>query len=101
MAKVISKQKKIVKKSQNVQWNFPLNRTNLKYFGIGVAAILLGYALLATGLGGEYAAVEGQRWNNPMVIIGAPIVLVLGYCVIVPYSIFKIFKPENEDNSVE
>jgi len=75
------------KKSQ-VKWEFPLKRTNFLIAGIGLVAILIGYGLMSTGLGGDYAAVDGT-WNNPLAIVVAPIVLVIGYCVIIPFAIMK------------
>jgi hypothetical protein len=47
----------------------PPRRFRWKLFGIGMAAIVLGYVLLAA--------------NN---ITIAPVLLVLGYCVLVPLS---------------
>lgn len=75
----------------SVKWEFPLEKQNLIYFGIGLGVILLGYALMATGITEEPAKLNA-KWDNPFAVIIAPILLVLGYCVIIPYSIFKLFK---------
>jgi NADH:ubiquinone oxidoreductase subunit 6 (subunit J) len=53
--------------------------------------ILVGYALMTTGITEDPATVSG-KWNNPLAVIVAPILLILGYCVIIPYSIIKIFR---------
>jgi hypothetical protein len=54
----------------------PLDRQNFIILGIGVLVILAGYAAMLEG------AVEGFL---PLVV--APILLVIGYCVIVPVGI--------------
>lgn len=78
-------------KAPSVKWEFPLDRQNLIYFGVGIGVILLGYALMATGITEEPATLSG-KWNNPFAVIVAPVLLVIGYCVIIPYSIFKLFR---------
>lgn len=95
MAKQAQKAKKPIsprkgKKVQRVDWNFPLNRKNFMIIGIGMIVILLGYGAMATGLGDEYTAVDGN-WNNPLAISVGPLLLVIGYCVIIPYGIWKFF----------
>ena len=54
--------------------HLPLDRENLILFGVALAVIVLGYVFLARGS-----------------ITLAPILLVLGYCVLVPIAI--IFRP--------
>jgi hypothetical protein len=78
-------------KTQSVKWEFPLEKQNLIYFGIGLGVILLGYLLMATGITEDPATVSG-KWNNPLAVIVAPVLLILGYCVIIPYSIIKSFR---------
>lgn len=79
------------KKKAKVAWNFTLDNNNLKWFAIGVGVVILGYILLATGITEEPALPEG-KWNNPLAVNIAPILLVIGYCVIIPYAIIKSFK---------
>ncbi|MFN3194331.1 MAG: DUF3098 domain-containing protein [Chlorobiota bacterium] len=83
-------------KRSNVKWEFPLTRKNYIIAGIGLATIIVGYLLMSTGLGGEYAKVDGT-WNNPMAVTIAPLLLVIGYCVIIPMAIFKYF-PHGDSN---
>lgn len=84
-------------KSNKVNWEFPLNRKNLYILGIGVATILVGYLLMATGITDE-PAVESGKWNNVFAVSIGPILLVLGYCVIIPYGIWKFFgKTKSEE----
>jgi hypothetical protein len=84
--------------SSQTNWEFPFTKKNWMLLGLGILTILIGYGLMATGLGGEYAAVEG-KWNNPMAVSVAPVVLVIGYCVIIPYSIYNLFTDKNENEN--
>lgn len=79
------------RKKTAVEWNFPLNRNNLMIGIVGIAVILIGFLLMATGITEEPAVPDG-KWNNPMAVVVAPILLFIGYCVIIPYAIFKYFK---------
>ncbi len=94
MAKVV---RRPVKKKQKAMWQYPLERKNIKILGIGIAVIIIGYLLMLTGLSEEAATVNGT-WNNPFAVDVAPIILVIGYCVIIPYGILKSFG-KKEDHS--
>lgn len=48
--------------------------------GIGVAVIVVGFVLLAMGM---------NEWDNPLSVSVAPVVLVIGYCVIIPLAILR------------
>ncbi|MCX6148544.1 MAG: DUF3098 domain-containing protein [Candidatus Kapabacteria bacterium] len=86
-------------KVSNLQdWKFPLEKQNMMLFGLGLVVILIGYALMMTGLGSDYAGVDA-KWNNPLAVNVAPIVLVLGYCVIIPYSIYRHFDKSNSEQN--
>jgi hypothetical protein len=61
--------------------------------GLGIAVIVIGYILMGTGIADDPVNNEGV-WNSPMAVTIAPILLVLGYCVIVPFAIF--FRPKGE-----
>jgi len=103
MAKKIVKEKKerirsrksVLGAKKESKWNFPLGKKNMIYTLIGIGVILLGYALMATGMTEEAAIVDGT-WNNPWAISVAPMLLVLGYCVIIPFAILKFFKKEEK-----
>ena len=84
MAKVTTKAKKAPVK-QKKEMFFPFGKENFIIIGIGIVDIIIGYIFLAQG------PVDGF---SPMVI--APILLVLGYCVIIPYGILKKPKAEIE-----
>lgn len=89
---------KQVAKKTKVDWKFPMERKNWILFFIGLAVIVVGFLLMATGITQEPAVANG-KWNNPFAIVVAPILLVIGYCVIIPYAIIKYNKkdasPEN------
>lgn len=55
-------------------WSF--NKTNYQIFGIGLAIIIIGYLIMAAG---ETESVQSTKV--------APLVLVIGYCLMIPLSI--------------
>jgi uncharacterized membrane protein HdeD (DUF308 family) len=62
----------------------PFTQTNYQLFGLGIVVILLGYFALAQ------KPVDGF-WSLTL----APILLVVGYCVIIPVAIFYQKKDKN------
>lgn len=86
------------KQAPKVEWVFPFTKQNYIIAAIGLAVILLGYALMATGIT-EEPAIPNGKWNNPMAVTVAPILLVIGYCVIIPYAILKYFGKTDEPQS--
>ena len=58
--------------------SFPLEKDNFMLIGAGIVFIILGYFLMAQN------SVEGFV---PTVV--SPILLVIGYCVLIPYGILK------------
>ncbi len=81
-----------------VKWEFPLEKKDLIVIGVGIAVVLLGYLLMATGVTEEPALPNG-KWNNPFAVVVAPLLLVIGYCVIIPLGLIKFFSKKK--NSVE
>jgi len=69
-------------------WNFPWNKRQFILLGAGVAVIIAGFLLLATGMGGN--------WDSPLAVAVAPVVLVIGFCVVVPYAILSSGPPSGE-----
>ena len=78
-------------KKKTIQWKFPLNRKNFMAFAVGLGVILLGFILMSTGITEEAATPDGT-WNNVFAVSIAPILLVIGYCIIIPYAILKYYK---------
>ena len=73
MAKQDKKHKKTQKRQEPI---FHFERENLLLFGAGLLIIILGYIALAQG-----------PWNSFWSLTLAPILLVLGYCVVIPLSL--------------
>lgn len=77
------------KSSSNVRWSSPWTKSNYTILGVGVATIVVGFVLLATGIG---------QWDNPLAVDVAPVVLVAGYCIVVPYAIMRFSSAEARDD---
>ncbi len=75
MAKPI-RRKESAKRRATRDEHLPLGRENFVILGIGLAVIIIGYLAMLEG------SVEGFL---PLVL--APILLVLGYCIIIPVGI--------------
>lgn len=67
---------------------FPLEKENFIIIGIGIALLIIGYILMTEN------SVSGF-----MPTVAAPILLVLGYCVVIPYGILK--KPRSKAGRAE
>lgn len=72
-----------VKTKQQREFSFPLYKENFLIIGIGILFLIIGYIFMSEN------SVDGFL---PTVI--APIMLVIGYCVLIPYGILK--KPKSE-----
>ncbi len=74
MAKPVNKRES--KRKQVRETHLPLGKQNFMILGVGLLVILAGYLTMLTG------SVEGFL---PLVV--APILLVVGYCVLIPIGI--------------
>lgn len=83
-------------KKKEEKWDFPYVKKNFIIAGIGLIVIIAGYLLMSTGITEEPALTEGGKWNNPMAVTIAPILLIIGYCVIIPYALYKFFGKKEE-----
>jgi len=81
---------------KSVTWIFPLEKKNLIWLAVGLGVIVVGYILMASGITDEPALPKGT-WNNPIAISVAPVLLVIGYCVLIPLAILKLFKKEDKN----
>lgn len=61
--------------------SWDLTRNNYFLFGLGLLTITFGYILMATGETNSFRSVKF-----------APVILVIGYCIIIPISIFYKFQ---------
>lgn len=66
----------------------PLTRKNYLILGIGLLVIVVGYVALAQ-----------KPWDSSMALVIAPILLVIGYCVIIPVGILYRKKDSGESAS--
>ena len=69
--------KKPLKKKKISEITLPFTKENYYLLLIGVAVIVLGYVLM--DIGGAYDALS---------LVVSPIILVIGYCVVIPLAIF-------------
>jgi hypothetical protein len=84
--KVKSKRQQTSKISKKKEFSFPLEKENFMIIGLGIVLLVIGYILMAEN------SVDGFM---PTVV--APLLLVAGYCVVIPYGIMK--KPKSELNA--
>lgn len=82
------------RKKKAIYWQFPLEKRNFIWFVIGLGVVALGYLLMMTGIT-EGPAVPDGKWNNFFAVEIAPIILFIGYCVIIPYSLLKRFQKKS------
>ncbi len=64
------------KNTSSIFHSWPFGKKNYQLFGLGVAMIVFGYILMYTG--------ETSSFQS---IVLSPIILVAGYCVVIPVSI--------------
>lgn len=75
---------------QKKEFSFPLKKENFMIIGIGIVLLVIGYILMSQN------SVDGFM---PTVV--APILLVIGYCVVIPYGILKKEKTETAETKSE
>ena len=63
----------------------PFTKRNYQILGLGLLVIIMGYAALSQ-----------SPWDGTMPLVVAPILLVLGYCVVVPFGILYRSKSEQQ-----
>jgi hypothetical protein len=85
MAKI--EKSKVTKKFRREEI-FPLGRTNFLIIGIGVIVIVLGYV-----------ALSGSTLDGFAQLTVAPILLVLGYCVIIPVGIMYRGRKKRDESA--
>jgi hypothetical protein len=81
MAKVASK---VAAKKKAPSMALPFTKRNYQILGLGLIVIVLGYLALSQ-----------SPWDGTMPLVVAPILLVLGYCVVIPFGILYREKSES------
>ncbi len=84
-------QAKSKKSTTSVKWSLPYKKINYILFGSGIVTIILGYFLLSIG--------NTTTWDNPLSVSVAPVVLVIGYCVLIPYAL--LYRPKREEVAIQ
>lgn len=75
------------KASKQSGWSYPFQKQNFMFLGLGLATIIAGFVMMSTGMSDNPS--DHETWMNPLAVDIAPIVLVIGYCVLIPYAIMK------------
>lgn len=65
--------------------SLPFTKSNYQILGVGLLFIILGYVALAQ-----------PPWDSAMALDVEPVLLVLGYCVLIPVGILFRKKPSGE-----
>jgi len=73
MAKKTKKRKPITRKKRK---SLPFTRKNYQIFGIGILILIIGYIFLSIGP-------EDSFFTRTL----GPVILVIGYCIVIPLSI--------------
>jgi len=81
VAKPVNKRES--RRKQAREAHLPLGKQNFLIMGVGLLVIIVGYLTMLTG------SVEGIL---PLVV--APLLLVIGYCVIIPFGI--LYRPTSK-----
>ena len=70
----IEKRETVKKKALTA--GLPFTKLNYEILSVGILCIILGYVALSQ-----------EPWNGTMPLVVAPILLLLGYCVVIPIGI--------------
>ena len=70
-----------------ISWDIPWTTPNWIGIGVGLAVIVVGYILMQAGISSD-PVTDKSQWNNTTSTTIAPLVLTIGYCVILPMAIF-------------
>ena len=87
MAKVSKEKEKQSKRRLKKIEGLPLDPINYKILIAGIVVIVAGYIALGT-----------EPWDGFVALTIAPILLVLGYCVVIPFGI--IYRPKKAEDVV-
>jgi len=80
---------KIEEKSRKREARLPFTRTNYRLFATGLLTLVVGYIALSIG-----------PWDGFWTLNVAPILLVAGYCVVLPVAILYRKKEKKQDSNL-
>ena len=80
-------EKRVTAKQKLLSEVLPFTKTNYQILGAGIVCIILGYVALAQ-----------DPWNGTMPLVVAPLLLVFGYCVVIPIGI--LFRKKTNAKSI-
>lgn len=83
----MAKQTKTGQKRKAVVHTLPLTKTNYQILGVALLCIILGYVALSQ-----------EPWDGVFPLFVAPVLLFLGYCILVPLGI--LYRKKGEQQSV-
>lgn len=83
-----------------ISFGLPFDKTMLYGIVGGIVVIALGFYLMSTAINSDPANNDGI-WNNAAAVTIAPIVLTIGYCIIVPWAIASRRRRMDSDVPVE
>jgi hypothetical protein len=86
--------------TSKIEWNIPLRKENLMLMVGGIVVIIAAYLLMATAISPTPDNNQGV-WNNANAVTLAPILAVIGYCIIVPFAIMYRPKRDADESSDE
>lgn len=79
--------KRTTKDGSLISWDIPWTTMNWIGIGVGLVVIVIGYVLMQMGIS-ENPMTDKSEWTNASSTTIAPLVLTIGYCVILPIAIF-------------
>ncbi|MBK9247953.1 MAG: DUF3098 domain-containing protein [Ignavibacteria bacterium] len=95
MAKTLQSKSKAAA-NKPAMWQYPLTKRNYLLFAAGLGVITVGFLLMATAITDDPVKYQ-TAWNNTLAVSVAPIVLVIGYCVIIPVAL--MMRKNDQDES--
>ncbi|GJQ20553.1 MAG: hypothetical protein HBSIN02_09080 [Bacteroidia bacterium] len=84
----MAREQRSTSKKKPIKHALPLTRRNYQIIGVALLCILLGYIALAQ-----------EPWDGTLPLVVAPILLFLGYCVLVPFGI--LYRNKVEQSQVD
>lgn len=90
--------RRTIHEEPTVRWGIPLTKMNFFVILGGVALIVIGYLLMSTSIYSGDPANNDGVWNNANAVSIAPIVLTIGYLVVIPFGLFYRFKKDEPEN---